>query len=146
MAQYALMEGSGDRVLGGSLVAVSFNHCIVFAKDTRESASFFTRLFDLPDAVAWGPFLSVTLAHGVVMQFAAPGIEVQPQHYAFLVTEEEFDTIYQRIVEWGLEHWADPRGEQPGTFNTNFGGRGVYFRDPAGHGLEVLTRADDPAG
>jgi catechol 2,3-dioxygenase-like lactoylglutathione lyase family enzyme len=122
-------------------MAVSFNHCIIFAKDTHESATFFTRLFDLPEPVAWGPFLSVALDCGVFLQFAAPGIDIQPQHYAFLVTDEEFDAIYQRIVDAGLEHWADPRGEYPGTFNTNHGGRSVYFRDPAGHGLEVLTRA-----
>jgi len=121
-------------------MAVSFNHCIIFAKDAHESASFFTQLFDLPDAVAWGPIHSVALHLGVSILFAAPGIDIQQQHYAFLVTEEEFDAIYQRIVDAGLEHWADPRGEQPGRFNTNHGGRGVYFLDPAGHGLEVLTR------
>ena len=123
-------------------MAVSFNHCIVFAENAHESASFFATLFDLPEPVAWGPFLSVTLEHGVVLQFAAPGIEIQPQHYAFLVTEEEFDVIYQRLLDADLEHWADPQCSQPGTFNRNFGGRGVYFRDPAGHGLEVLTRPD----
>ena len=127
-------------------MAVSFNHCIVFAKNTHESASFFATLFALPEPVAWGPFLSVSLDRGVVIQFAAPEIEIQPQHYAILVSEEEFDAIYQRIVDAGLEHWADPRGEQPGAFNRNSGGRGVYFRDPAGHGLEDLTRADGPAG
>lgn len=125
---------------------VSLNHCIIFTENNQESASFFTTLFALPEAVAWGPFLSVTLEHGVVIQFAEPGIEIQPQHYAFLVSVPEFDAIYQRILDAGLEHWADPRGEHPGTYNTNHGGRGVYFRDPAGHGLEVLTRPDTPAG
>lgn len=119
---------------------VSFNHCIVYANDAQASASFFTELFALPEAVVWGPFHSVALAGDVFLQFGAPGIEVQPQHYAFLVSDEEFDAIYQRILVAGLEHSADPRGEQPGTFNTNHGGRGVYFRDPSGHGLEVFTR------
>jgi catechol 2,3-dioxygenase-like lactoylglutathione lyase family enzyme len=121
-------------------MTVSFNHCIIFANDKHESAAFFTTLFDLPEPVAWGPFLSVALDHGVFIQFAEPHIEIQAQHYAFLVTEEAFDGIYQRIVDMSLEHWADPRGSQPGTFNRNHGGRGVYFRDPTGHGLEVLTR------
>lgn len=123
-------------------MAVSFNHCIIFAENAHDSASFLATLFDLPEPVAWGPFVSVTLEHGVVMQFAAPGIEIQPQHYAFLVTEAEFDLIYQRMLDGGLEHWADPQCTRPGTFNRNFEGRGVYFRDPAGHGLEVLTRPD----
>jgi catechol 2,3-dioxygenase-like lactoylglutathione lyase family enzyme len=121
-------------------MAVVFNHAIVFAKDAQESASFFAALFGLPDPVAWGPFLSLALGGGGLVQFATANFEIQPQHYAFLVTEEEFDGIYQRLLTAGIEHWADPQGAQPGTFNQNHGGRGVYFRDPAGHGLEALTR------
>lgn len=124
-------------------MGVSFNHCIIFAENTHESATFLVTLFDLPEPVAWGPFLSVTLEHGVVIQYAAPGIEIQPQHYAFLVSEEEFDVIYARLLEANVEHWADPQCSHPGTYNRNNGGRGVYFRDPAGHGLEVLTRPDN---
>jgi catechol 2,3-dioxygenase-like lactoylglutathione lyase family enzyme len=124
----------------GYIMAMLFNHAIVFAKDKRASASFFASVFGLPDPVAWGPFLSVALGQGGLVQFAEATFAIQPQHYAFLVTEEEFDGIYQRILAAGLEHWADPQGTQPGTFNRNHGGRGVYFRDPAGHGLEALTR------
>ena len=119
---------------------ISLNHTIIFSKDKNRSATFLTDLLGLPAAVPWGPFLTVPLANGGHVEFAEPGIEVQPQHYAFLVTEEEFDGIYRRILDAGLEHWADPRATQPGSFNTNHGGRGVYFRDPAGHGMEVLTR------
>ncbi len=127
-------------------MTVAFDHCIVFADDARVSATFLATLFGLPEPVAWGPFVSVTLEGGVVIQFAAPGIEVQPQHYAFRVGEDAFDAIYGRILEHGMEHWADPRREQPGTFNRANGGRGVYFRDPAGHGLEILTRPDGAPG
>ncbi len=121
-------------------MTVLFNHAIVFAADKQVSASFFAALFGLPNPVAWGPFLAVELGQGGLVQFAEANFEIQPQHYAFLVTEEEFDDIYRRILNAGLEHWADPQGSQPGTFNRNHGGRGVYFRDPAGHGLEALTR------
>lgn len=121
-------------------MAVVWNHAIIFAKDRQTSASFFASLFGLPDPVAWGPFLFVHLDEGGLVQFAEANFAIQAQHYAFLVTEEAFDGIYQRILAADLEHWADPQGTQPGTFNTNYGGRGVYFRDPAGHGLEVLTR------
>jgi hypothetical protein len=66
--------------------------------------------------------------------------EIRPQHYAFLVSEEEFDAIYGRIRAGGLQHWADTRGSRPNEINHNDGGRGVYFQDPAGHYLEILTR------
>lgn len=93
----------------------------------------------MPARLAWGPFLTVQLDHSVLIQFAEPGIEIQPQHYAFLVSGEEIDRIYQRILDDAIEHSADPHWKNPGTYNTNHGGRGVYFRDPAGHGFEVLT-------
>jgi catechol 2,3-dioxygenase-like lactoylglutathione lyase family enzyme len=121
-------------------VSVLFNHAILFARNKQESASFFASLFDLPAPVAWGPFVSVELGEGGLVQFADVDFEIQAQHYAFLVTEEEFDGLYQRIQDSGLQHWADPAGKRPGEFNRNHGGRGVYFRDPAGHGLEALTR------
>jgi catechol 2,3-dioxygenase-like lactoylglutathione lyase family enzyme len=124
----------------GASVPVTFNHAILFAADKRESASFFASVFGLPDPVAWGPFLSVRLDQGGLVQFAEASFEIQPQHYAFLVTEDDFDGIYRRIAAAGLEHWADPQMSRPGTFNTNHGGRGVYFRDPSGHNLEALTR------
>ena len=66
--------------------------------------------------------------------------EIQPQHYAFLVSEKEFDSIYGKIRDRGTQHWADPRGSRPGEINHNDGGRGVYFQDPAGHYLEIITR------
>ena len=76
---------------------------------------------------------------GGLVQFVDADFEIQPQHYAFLVTEDDFDGIYRRIVDGGLEHWADPQMSRSGMFNTNHGGRGVYFRDPTGHNLEALT-------
>jgi catechol 2,3-dioxygenase-like lactoylglutathione lyase family enzyme len=121
---------------------ISFNHTIVAAKDRRESADYFTELFGLPPAAEFGHFLAVTLNHGVSLDFAqAPdGADIHPQHYAFLVSEAEFDAIYGRIRARGQEHWADPRGARPGEINDNDGGRGVYFQDPSGHYLEIITR------
>lgn len=120
---------------------VAFNHTIIAARNKDESASFFTNLFGLPEATQWGPFAIVTFADGVFVQFAEPGVaDIQMQHYAFLVDDATFDAIYGRIVAANLDHAGDPRWTTPGQINTNHGGRGVYFRDPAGHGLEVLTR------
>jgi catechol 2,3-dioxygenase-like lactoylglutathione lyase family enzyme len=123
-------------------MAITFNHTIVAAKNRRESADFFTELFGLPSAKEFGHFLAVGLNHGASLDYAqvAEGEEIRPQHYAFLVSEDEFSEIYGRIKARGLQHWADPRGSRPGEINHNDGGRGVYFQDPAGHYLEILTR------
>lgn len=121
-------------------MTISFNHTIVFSRDRTASASFFTDLFGLPDAVSAGPFLAVGLDNDVTLDFATLPIDVLPQHYAFLVSETDFDSIYGRIRERGMEHWADPHKTRPGEINRNDGGRGVYFHDPDGHNLEIITR------
>lgn len=123
-------------------MAISFNHTIVAAKNRAESAHYFTEVFGLPPAKEFGPFLAVTLEHGASLDFAqAPdGQEIHPQHYAFLVDEADFDAIYGRILQRGQQHWADPRGVGVNEINHNDGGRGVYFQDPAGHYLEIITR------
>lgn len=120
---------------------IAFNHTIIAARDRRASAAFFARLFGLPEPTDWGPFAIVQLADGVFVQFAEPSVaEIQMQHYAFLVDDTSFDAIYARLLAEGIAHAADPQGTLPGQINTNHGGRGVCFRDPSGHGLEVITR------
>ena len=123
-------------------MAIRFNHTIVAARNREESASYFTELFGLEPPREFGHFLAVTLEHGVSLDFAqAPDDQpIHPQHYAFLVDEEDFDSIYGRIEERGQQHWADPRGSRAGEINHHDGGRGVYFQDPAGHYLEIITR------
>ena len=82
-------------------LSIAFNHTIVAADDKQHSAYFLTTLFGLPDPVPAGHFLAVELANGVTLDFAEPppDVEYPPQHYAFLVSEEEFDEIYARILE-----------------------------------------------
>lgn len=123
-------------------MAITFNHTIVYSTDRSAAASFFTDLFGLPPAKEFGPFLAVELNHGFSLDFgqAPEGMTVSPQHYAFLVSEDEFTAIYGRIRGRGLQHWADPRREKPGEINHHDGGRGVYFPDPSGHYLEIITR------
>ncbi len=123
-------------------MAITFNHTIVAAYDRAESASFLTDLFGLPAPREFGHFLAVELNHGVTLDYAQvpDGDDIRPQHYAFLVSEDEFDAIYGRIREQGIRHWADPRRMREGEINHNDGGRGVYFQDPAGHYLEIITR------
>jgi extradiol dioxygenase family protein len=119
-------------------MTVQLNHTIVHATDRAATAVHLAEVLGLPEPTPYGPFLVVELANEVsldVMEVA----HAHPQHYAFLVGEDEFDAIHGRIVERGLEFWADPFHRQPGVINTNDGGRGLYWNDPTGHNLEILT-------
>ncbi|MFE9132638.1 VOC family protein [Streptomyces sp. NPDC007355] len=119
---------------------VELNHMIVHARDNRASAEFFASLLGLEITAEWGPFIAVELNNGVTLDFAAvPPETITPQHSAFLVSEEEFEAAYARILHRGIEHYADPHGKQPGAINHNDGGRGVYFVDPVGHLFELIT-------
>ena len=82
----------------------------------------------------------VTAANGANIDFMNADGEITPQHYAFLVSESEFDEIFGRIRERALSHWADPAKKQPGEINHHDGARGVYFEDVSGHLLEIITR------
>jgi catechol 2,3-dioxygenase-like lactoylglutathione lyase family enzyme len=120
-------------------VAVQLNHTIVAARDRWESATFLTEVLGLAPPTAYGPFAVVELANGVSLDFIDDP-EIHQRHYAFLVTEDEFDVIFGRIRARGLGFWADPFERRPGEINTNDGGRGVYWTDPNGHKLEIITR------
>jgi catechol 2,3-dioxygenase-like lactoylglutathione lyase family enzyme len=118
---------------------VRFDHTIVQAKDKQRSARFYADVFGLAEPIAWGHFISVAMSDGVMLEFAEADSAVTPQHYAFLVDEHDFDQIVGRLRAQGVTMWADPRMATEGI-NHNHGGRGVYFFDPSGHGLEALTR------
>lgn len=120
-------------------MAVQLNHTIVAARDRQRSAAFLADVLGLAPPTALGPFAVVQLANDVSLDFMEEG-DVQPRHYAFLVTEPEFDAILGRIRARGLPFWADPFGRHPGEINTDDGGRGVYWHDPDGHMLEIITR------
>jgi catechol 2,3-dioxygenase-like lactoylglutathione lyase family enzyme len=119
-------------------MSIKLNHMIVFARDKKESAGFLTEIFGLPPAVPFGPFLAAQV-DDVTLDFDEVE-DVAPGHYAFLVSESQFDEIFGRIKKRNLAHWADPFQQKPGAINRNDGGRGVYFKDPSGHLLEIITR------
>lgn len=121
-------------------MAVQLNHHIVMVHNQAESARFFTEILGLPAPTRFGPFLVVQTANGVSLDFDEAEGEVTPQHYAFLITEVEFDEIFGRIRERRLDYWADPGRCQPSEINHHDGGRGVYFQDANGHLLEIITR------
>jgi catechol 2,3-dioxygenase-like lactoylglutathione lyase family enzyme len=122
-------------------VSVELNHTIVRARDRKASAEFTATILGLEVGAPFGPFLPVVTANGVTLDFAnSDPDEIVPQHYAFLVSEEDFDAIFQRIRQAGITYYADPSRSHPGQINRNDGGRGAYFEDPDGHFLEILTR------
>ncbi|HQW21449.1 MAG TPA: VOC family protein [Rhodocyclaceae bacterium] len=121
-------------------MAVQLNHLIVMARNQENSARFFTEILGLPAATRFGPFLVVQTANGVSLDFDEAEGDVTPMHYAFLITEAEFDEIFGRIRERRVDYWADPGQRRLGEINRHDGGRGVYFRDPNGHLLEIITR------
>ena len=121
-------------------MAVQLNHTIAHATDPAASATFLAEMLGLAAPTQFGPFQVVEADNGASIDFIAAGDHrIEPLHYAFLVSEDEFDEIFGRIQERGLDHFADPHGNEPGQINTHEGGRGVYWADPDGHLLEILT-------
>jgi catechol 2,3-dioxygenase-like lactoylglutathione lyase family enzyme len=121
-------------------MGVQLNHTIVSVRDKRESAAFVVEILGLEQPTTFGPFLVVDTENGVSLDFIDEPGPITPQHYAFLVDEGGFDEIFGRIRERGLTYWADPAKRRPGEINTNDGGRGVYWEEPSGHFLEIITR------
>jgi catechol 2,3-dioxygenase-like lactoylglutathione lyase family enzyme len=121
-------------------MTVQLNHTIVWSRDKRKSAAFLTEMLGLPKPTRFGPFLVVELGNNVSLDFHDTDDEIASQHYAFLISEGEFDEVFGRIRSRGLDYWADPGQSKAGQINHHDGGRGLYFEDPDGHLLEVITR------
>ena len=122
-------------------MSAQLNHTIVWCRDQQASAQFLAGMLGRPAPTRFGPFHVVEMDNGVSLDFHdVAGREIAPQHYAFLIGEADFDAVLGRIVAAGLDHWADPGRRRAGEINHNDGGRGVYFPDPDGHLLEVITR------
>ena len=119
---------------------VRLNHTIVWCRDQQRSATFLAEILGLGPPSRFGPFLVVEAANDVSLDFHETDGTVASQHYAFLVAEDDFDEIFGRITARGSGYWADPAMSRPGEINRRDGGRGVYFADPDGHLLEILTR------
>jgi catechol 2,3-dioxygenase-like lactoylglutathione lyase family enzyme len=135
------MPRSRARTLGIlTKVSVQLNHTIVSCRDQQRSASFLTGILGLPAPARFAHFLVVEADNGVSLDFAETAEDITPQHYAFLVGEEEFDAAFGRIRDRDLSYWADPSRTQAGVINQRDGGRGLYFQDPDGHLLEIITR------
>jgi extradiol dioxygenase family protein len=116
----------------------ALNHLIVPAKDKDASAAFLADILGVKAGPQWGPFRPVQTSNGVTLDFV-DSKDVRTQHYAFLVSDEEFDDIFSRVTEWGITYWADPMHDKEGEINRHTG-RGFYFLDPDGNNMEVLTK------
>jgi catechol 2,3-dioxygenase-like lactoylglutathione lyase family enzyme len=121
-------------------MAIQLNHTILYARDPKASARFLAEMLGLPAPVHWGPFEVVTTANGANLDYLEADGEIVSQHYAFLVDESEFDSIFGRIKDRKLSYWADPGQTRRDEINRHDGGRGCYFEDPNGHLLEIITR------
>jgi len=121
-------------------VSVQLNHTIVACRDQERSAAFLAGILGLPPATRFGHFLVVEADNGVSLDFAETSRPITSQHYAFLVGEADFDAAYERIRDQEVPYWADPGRTQPAMINQRDGGRGLYFEDPDGHLLEIITR------
>ena len=119
---------------------VELNHIIVWCRDNHRSSAFMARILGRPDPVPFMHFMVVALDNGVSLDFMQKEGKVSPQHYAFLISEDDFDAAFARIGAEGIEYWADPGRAHPGEINHHDGGRGVYFPDPDDHLLELITR------
>jgi catechol 2,3-dioxygenase-like lactoylglutathione lyase family enzyme len=116
------------------------NHTIVYCRDKMRSAAFLAEILGRPEPGRFGPFRVVELDNKVSLDYHDTQKPIVPQHYAFLVSEAEFDAAFARIQARNLSYWADPGQSQPQAINRNDGGRGLYFEDPDGHLLEIITR------
>ena len=135
-----------SREAKGHDMAVQLNHTILWARDSRASAAFLAQILGLPAPTRWGPFQVVATANGTNLDYMDREGEIAPQHYAFLVEESEFDEIFNRIRDRKLSYWADPGQTKESEINRHDGGRGLYFEDPNGHLLEIITRAYGSGG
>ena len=120
-------------------MSVELNHTIVHVSDKTRAADDLAEILGVEKPTTYGPFRVLTLANGVSLDFADDHGEPDGQHYAFLVDNDEFTAIQQRIVARGLTFWADPFHRREGEINTNDGGQGLYWEGPDGHNLEIIT-------
>ena len=120
------------------------NHTIVWCTDKDRSAAFLTEVLGLAPPRPFLHFLVVELDNGVSLDYFQKQGPVSTQHYAFLVSDSEFDSAFEKVRSMDIDYWADPARTQPGQINQHWGGRGVYFADPDNHLMELITQPYGP--
>ncbi len=122
-------------------MAIELNHTIVPARDPKASAEFLAGILGLQVGPPVAHFTPVTLANSVTLDYDHSD-RVDEHHYAFAVSAAEFEAAFGRVKDAGIPYYADPGCGQAGqVYTSKNGNRGVYFRDPDGHLMEILTPA-----
>ena len=121
-------------------MAIQLNHTVVPAHDHVASAQFFARVFGLPFEGTMSHFAPVRINDETTLDFDNRE-SFEPHHYAFLIDDEQFDAIFGRLEAERIPYGSGPGSKEDGQINHRRGGRGLYFRDPNGHSLEIMTRA-----
>jgi len=119
---------------------IILDHTIVFSKEKTAAANFLTNILGLPPAKPVGKFMAVELANGVTLDYSDTNRPIASQHYAFSLSDDEFDRAFERIKQRDVVYWADPFHQQVAVVNTSDRGRGLYFDDPSGHNMEIFTQ------
>lgn len=121
------------------VMAISLNHTIINVKDNVKSAKFYEKIFGFEFVKVWGHFAVVKVNETLTFDFLTKE-RFSKQHYAFKVSEAEFDETFARVKEHNLPYGSSPYDRENGKINDNDGGRGVYFPDLDGHILEIITQ------
>jgi len=121
-------------------MTITLNHTIVSARNKEAAARFFAKVFGLPFEDSRGHFAPVRVNDTLTLDFADEEGPIASQHYAFHVTDAEFDAILGRIKDEGVAFGSGPWSLDDGKLNAWNGGRGFYFKDPDGHVLELMTK------
>ena len=123
-------------------MTVRLDHTIVPAKDKLAAARFFAEIFGLTVKPGPGYFAQVQVNESLTLDFSDEPDPIESHHYAFHVSDAEFDAIFDRVKARGVGYGSEPDSPDDGRINTRRGGRGFYFEDPDGHLLEVMTRRE----
>jgi len=120
-------------------MTIRLDHTIVPSKDKVASARFFAEMLGLTVTPGSGYFAQVRVNESLTFDFADESDPFQSLHYAFHVSDREFDAIFERVKAKGIPYGSEPDRQTNRRINTRRGGRGFYFEDPSGHLLEVMT-------
>ena len=117
---------------------ITLNHTIVPSRDKQSSATFFARIMGLPEPGSIGNFVQVRVNDDLAMDYDNRE-RFEAHHYAFVVSDAEFDQIFDRLQREQVRYGSGPSDPTNGQINTRRGGRGLYFSDPDGHLMEIMT-------
>ena len=120
-------------------MTIELDHTIIPARDKDEAARFFARIFGLDYGGPGGHFAPVEINDRLTFDFDNAS-EFEHHHYAFHVSDDEFDAIFGRIRAERIVYGSGPRSHQNMELTHRNGGRGLYFATPDGHLLELMTR------